>query len=179
MLMNRVRADITDPAVPYDITLTVSAQDGWLVCESATISRRADGPAVTPMAVRSMTLSLYVQRIREELGEKWGAGLVMREVASGKGWRSFDLPAEPGQWDALDFAQRRHDAQLTTGLVAQCYRDALASPDPAQNSRPTAAVAERLQASRGHISRLLTQARQEGMPGLGPRRAPRKKGDSQ
>ena len=177
-LQNRLTVIITDPAVPYDITLTVAAQDGWLVCESATISKRPAGPAVTPMAVRSMTLSLYVQRIREELGEHFGAGYVTSPVMDSGRWRSFDFPVLPQEWDALDFAQRRREAQLTTELVAQYYREALASPDPGVNRRPTAAVAERLHASRGHISRLLTQARNEGLPGLGPRRQPRRKGSA-
>jgi hypothetical protein len=45
--------------------------------------------------------------------------------------------------------------------VARCYREALA--DPELKRRPTAAVAERLNASRGHISRVLTAARRQGL----------------
>jgi hypothetical protein len=177
-LASRQTADITDPAVPYDIALTVAAQDGWLACESVTIKKRSGGPAVTPMAVRSMTLSVYVQRIREELGKVLGGGMVMKEIARGEGYVSHGFAVLHGQWVALDFAQRRRSSQLTTELVAAFYREALASPDPGQNRRPTAAVAERLNASRGHVSRLLTQARREGQPGLGPSRAPRKKRDA-
>lgn len=169
-LASRITADINDPAVPYDIALTVAARDGWLVCESVTLSERPGGPAVTPMAVRSMTLSVYVQRIREVLGTVLGGGHVLKEGSRGEGYVSYDFPPLPTQWDAMDFAQRRRSSQLTTELVAACYREALASPDPQQNRRPTAAVAERLNASRGHISRLLTQARREGQPGLGPSR---------
>jgi hypothetical protein len=174
-LMNRFLADIEDPAVPYLIKLTVAARAGWLACESVTITERPGGPAVTAMALRSMTLSLYIQRVREELGEYGGAFLITKEAARTANTISFEPPSD-SEWDALDFAQRRRSAQLTTELVAACYREALASPDPEQNRRPTAAVAERLNASRGHISRLLTQARREGLPGLGPTRAPRGKG---
>jgi len=170
--MNRFQADITDPAVPYLITLTVAARAGWLACESVTMAERPGGPAVTAMALRSMTLSLYIQRVREDLGEYAGGFLITKEVARTEDTVIFEAASE-SEWDALDFAQRRRSAQLTTELVAACYREALASPDPAQNRRPTAAVAERLNASRGHISRLLTQARREGLPGLGPSRAPR------
>ena len=171
-LMNRFRADIEDPAVPYLITLTVAARGGWLACESVTITERPGGPAVTAMALRSMTLSLYIQRVREELGEYAGGALITKESGRTENTISFEPPSE-AEWNALDFAQRRRSAQLTTDLVAAYYREALASPNPEQNRRPTAAVAERLNASRGHISRLLTQARREGLPGLGPTRAPR------
>lgn len=174
ILMNRFRADIEDPAVPYLITLVVAARAGWLACESVTITEKPEGPSVTAMALRSMTLSLYIQRVREELGEYDGGFLITKEASRTESTVSFQPPTE-AEWDALDFAQRRRSAQLTTELVAACYREALASPDPNQNGRPTAAVAERLNASRGHISRLLTQARREGLPGLGPSREPRRK----
>jgi 8-oxo-dGTP pyrophosphatase MutT (NUDIX family) len=171
-LLNRFRAHIEDPAVPYLVVLTVVARAGWLACESVTITEKPGGPAVTAMALRSMTLSLYIQRVREELGEYAGGALITKESGRTENTISFEPPSD-ADWDALDFAQRRRSAQLTTELVAACYREALASPDPEQNRRPTAAVADRLNASRGHISRLLTQARREGLPGLGPTRAPR------
>ncbi len=170
-LMNRFAAEVTDPAVPYHITLIVAARDGWLECESVQMSAAPGGAPVTAMAIRSMTLSLYIVKVREELGKFGGAFLVTREVARTE--RSVThSPVDPGAWDIMDYAQRRRNAQLTTEVVAAAYREALSSSDPEQSLRPTAAVAERLHASRGHISRLLTAARREGLPSLGPARSP-------
>lgn len=92
--------------------------------------------------------------------------------------RGHDLPVMPDEWESFDFAQVRravHATKITTQMAADAYLAALASPDPGQNQRPTAAAAEKLGASRGHISRLLSQARREGIEGLGPQRPPRRK----
>lgn len=175
-LMNRFSAVISDPEVPYDITMTVGARDGWLVCEAVTVSGAPDGPPVSGASMRSLALSLYMQRIREELGQALGGGLIQREAGRTEHTVTWDLPVDAADWDALDFAQMRravHATKITTQMAADAYLAALASPDPEQNRRPTAAAAEKLGASRGHISRLLTQARREGLPGLGPSRAPR------
>ncbi len=90
-----------------------------------------------------------------------GGVLVVREARRSEHAVSWELVI-PDRWDAFDPAQRRRAAQLTPELVAACYREALASANPKQARRPTAAVAERLNASRGHISRLLTVARRQG-----------------
>jgi hypothetical protein len=177
-LANRFDADIEDQAVPYDIRLTIGARDGWLACEVVTIRERPRGPAVTSMAVRNVPLGAYVQRIREELERYWGAGLLWKETGRTETTVSHGWPADPGEWEAFDIGQLRRAARavtVTTGMAAAAYREALASPDPGQNKRPTAAAADKLGVSRGHLSRLLSRARREGMEGLGPQRAPRRK----
>ena len=175
-LMNRFKAVINDPEVPYEISMTVGAHDGWLAVETVTVSGTTDGPAVSGAAMRSLALSLYMQRIREELGK--GSLLLARLAGRTERTVSFDFPLFLAAEDRerLDFAQMRravHATKITTQMAAEAYLAALASPDPGQNRRPTAAAAEKLGASRGHISRLLTQARREGLPGLGPSRPPR------
>jgi hypothetical protein len=179
VLMNRFKVDIEDPAVPYDIHLTVGARDGWLACEVVTIGTKEGGPAVTSLAIRNVALGVYVQRIREELQLYMGALLLMVEAGRAEGVVHYEPPMHPEDWDSFDVAQLRRAARaatLTPEMAAEAYREALASPDPAQNKRPTAAAAEKLGVSRGHVSRLVTQARREGSPGLGPTRAPRGKG---
>ena len=69
-------------------------------------------------------------------------------------------------------------ARITPEIAAAAYREALASLDPEQNRRPTAAAAEKLGVSRGYISGLLSQARKQGIPGLGEGRPTRRKGDT-
>ena len=175
--MNRFAAAIADPDVPYEITMTVAARDGWLACESVTVAGRPDGPAVGAASLRSLALSLYMQRIREELAEYRGGGLILKETGRTDRTVSYDLPVIAEDWDTFDFAQMRravHSTKITAEMAAGAYLEALASPDPEKNRRPTAAAAEKLGASRGHISRLLTQARRDGIEGLGPQRPTRR-----
>lgn len=179
-LMNRFEAVITDPDVPYAITMRVGAHDGWMVCEAITVSRRDEAAPLSAAALRSLALSLYMQRIREELGAYLGGGLLAKEAGRTDRTVAYDFPVVPDEWESFDFAQVRravNTSKITTRMAADAYLAALASPDPAQNQRPTAAAAEKLGASRGHISRLLSQARREGIEGLGPQRAPRRKGE--
>ena len=177
-LMNRFEAVIHDPDVPFGITMRVGAYDGWMVCEAITVSEKDEGTPVSAAVLRSLALSLYMQRIREELGRYRGGGLLWKEAGRTEHTVGYDLPVMPGEWESLDFAQVRravHTTKITTQMAADAYLAALASPDRAQNQRPTAAAAEKLGASRGHISRLLSQARREGIAGLGPQRPPRGK----
>ena len=178
-LANRFAARIADPEVPGTITVVVAAIDGWLAFESVTVAGSEKEPAVSGAVVRSLALSLYLLRIREELGEAGGGGLLVKPSGSGEGWQSFELPVLGDEIDRFDFAQIRravNASKLTPEMAAAAYKQALASPDPEQNRRPTAAAADRLGASRGHVSRLLTQARRDGIAGLGPERPSRKKG---
>ncbi|MEP7024735.1 MAG: hypothetical protein ABJB47_13245 [Actinomycetota bacterium] len=175
-LSNRFSAEITDPAVPYQIRMVIGARGGWLECEAIQVFALPDGAPVTAMAIRTMAVSRYMARVREELGRAAGAFLITKEVSRTEHSVTRSL-VDSTSWDAMDYAQRRRGAQLTTHVVAEAYRAAL--NDPQQQMRPTAAVAERLNASRGHISRLLTAARREGLPGLGPARSsadPRNRG---
>lgn len=178
VLTNRFTVEVEDPAVPYDLHLTVGARDGWLACEVVTVKARAGGPAVTSLSIRHVALGVYVQRIREELQLYMGALLLMVETERTENVVHFEPPMHPEEWDTFNLAQVRRAARaatLTPEMAAEAYREALASPDPEQNKRPTAAAAEKLGVSRGHISRLVSQARREGSPGLGPSRAPRRK----
>lgn len=81
-----------------------------------------------------------------------GGVLVVREARRSEHAVAWE-PVTPDQWDVFDTAQRRRAAQLTPEHVAACYREALGNPDPKQGRRLTAAVADRLIASRGHMSR--------------------------
>lgn len=179
-LMNRFKAVISDPEVPYEITMTVGARDGWLACESLTLAVKDGGPAVTGAALRGVTLALYMQRIRQELGEAGGGGIINKLVDRTEAVVVFE-PPDVEELEGLDFAQIRRAvkaAKITPEMAAGAYREAQASPDPSKNRRPTAAAAERLGISRGHASRLLTEARRKGIPGIGPTRPPRRRSSS-
>jgi hypothetical protein len=77
-----------------------------------------------------------------------------------------------GQLRAFEAAQRTRRT-LTTQQVAEVCREALGSRDPDVRRQPTEAAAARLGYSGGHVSRMLTRARREGLPGLGGMRPPR------
>jgi hypothetical protein len=62
-------------------------------------------------------------------------------------------------------ARRRRPRSETLPLVVEEYRKALDDPDPAVRRAPTQAVADRLGFKRGHVSRLLSAARTEGLLG--------------
>lgn len=176
-LMNRFTASIDDPEVPFDIVVTVAAIDGWLAAEAVTVSKRPDGPAVTAADMRMVALSLYMQRVRQELQKHLGGGLLWKESGRGDGYAAYDLPVASAP-ELNELAQMRRavrQAKVTPQVAAEAYVAALASPDPEQNQRPVAAAAEKLGVSRGHVSRLISEARQQGIEGLGPGRPSRRK----
>ena len=174
VLMNRFTAGITDPAVPYDLTMTVCAHDGVLACESFTVTRRERGPVVTTTGTRTPVIDSYLLRARQELERAYDGVLLFHPGPVTATTVSFDPPS-PAQVDAFEHAQRNRPGTLTTAQVAAAYRTALRSGDPGISRRPTAAAAGRLGYSRGHISRMLSQARREGLPGLGGTRPSRRK----
>lgn len=149
-LMNRFTADVRDPALPYLVTLTLRARDGRLAPETMLIAELPDGPPITGYGLRSVIIDAYIRRIRQEL-EMLGGG----PVIGGSRLHGRAIPAS---------AVRRSAGKVTTQQAADAYRDALANP--ATMRRATAAVGEALNTSRGYASRLLSQARKEGL--LGP-----------
>lgn len=169
-LQNRFKAAIRDPAVPYSIAMTLRARDGRLACEEISLQElETDSPPVTGVGLRSVVIDSYVTRVREALGEVGGALLIAKREQGKHGVASG--PVSPDTWEEFDGAQRRSQRpeKITTQVVVDYYQDALASPDPELNRRPTQAVADRLGISRGHASKLLTQARREGLLGAAER----------
>jgi len=83
VLMNHFTAEITDPAVPYLLTMTIRALEGVLACESLTIIRWGEGPAVTSTSVRRPIVDSYLIRVRQELERhaQAGAPLLLKLVS--------------------------------------------------------------------------------------------------
>ena len=95
------------------------------------------------------------------------SALVRDILAAAESWKDGpEGPREPGH--RLSPADLRRSLRLTPALAADAYREALASPDPRTRLRPTSAAAEKLGASRGHVSRLISTARAQGVTGLNP-----------
>lgn len=177
-LMNRFSSVIEDPEIPYEIVVTVGAHNGWLAVESIAVSKQPGGPVVTGMSLRSVAPGLYLQRIRQELEGVAGGALITKPADRGEGWVSYDLPLAPGDVEGIRLAELRRAARaarVTPEIAAQAYREALADPDPGVNRRPIAAAADRLGVARGYVSTLISQARKQGIEGLGPGRPARRR----
>lgn len=147
-LMNRFTADVRDPSLPYLVTMTIRARDGWLTPESIIISEQPNGPTISAGRLRAVTIDGYVSRIRQELEALGGGPIIGRNR----------------QHVHTVSAVRRSTGKVTAQQAADAYRDALVNP--ATMRRATAAVGDTLGISRGYASRLLSEARKEGL--LGP-----------
>lgn len=160
VLLTRFEVDIHDSAVPYTVTMNVFALEGQLACESLTLHRADDGPAVTSSGLRGAVIDSYLSRIREELAREAGALLVLKPgVDRASGRTVFGVTQDDQQWGDFEKSQRRDRSGPDLREVARLYRAALASPDPTENRAPTATVAKKLHVHRGHAARLVSQAR--------------------
>ena len=135
-LANRFTASIRDPEVPFEVVVTVAAVDGWLAAESVTVSKRPDGPAVNAEGLRAVALSLYMARIREEMENYAGGGLLWKETSRGDGHVAYDLPVMSEDWGFAQMRRAVRAAKITPEMAAEAYLDALSAPDPEQNGGP-------------------------------------------
>lgn len=158
---------IDDPECPYRLAMTVDAREHQLVCVGLELASGEDGPPVTSTMIRVLSVESYLRLVRKKLRSAAGAFLIGKVSVLDSGDMAFDFPPTPGEWKGLESAhrQRRHTADLLP-IVAEAYRKALGDYDPDEDGGPTAAVARRLGYSRGHVSRLVTEARKQGL--LGP-----------
>ena len=165
-LPRHFEADVDDPALLYLLTLTIGAQHRRLVIERAAISQRVGQPPVTSAGLRLVTLDAYLGAVRQELLSYGGAFLLAQVRSEAPGLVEWSPPTA----EALERfdARQRHTLPRGEALerVAEAYRAALASPDPAVFRRPTKAVGDMLHYSRGHAARLVTAARKADL--LGP-----------
>jgi len=162
-LLAEPTCDIDDPRLPYLLTMTVTARKGRLVCGALTLRARPDGPPVTLANVRSVPIESYLREVSRYLWESRHPAL-MRKAEELPG--AFDSLSDKDV-KVLEAGHRRRQptAEVLPKVVA-AYRSALSSKDPFDREAPTAAVARQLGYSRGHVARLLTAARREGL--LGP-----------
>ena len=143
---------LTDPELGADVALVLAARAGRVVVYSVGVSPVMDGTHITGTLLRRLPLDGYVRLVLERSD-------LLREQGNGT---SKPL-SRPARDRALRPNARRRDAHGVLQDVAVAYRTALASP--ATRDRPTEAAAEALGYSRGHVSRLVTRARQAGLLG--------------
>lgn len=167
-LLHRFTAEIDDPELPFRLTMTVGARDRRLVVEQVTIAQRDGGQAVTSAGLRLVRVDAYLAAVRQNLGTYGGAFLLAQVRDRTESAVSWGLPSK----EALERFEDGQRGSLThqelLALAAHHYQEALASSDPKEFRKPTEAVAKRLHCTRGHASRLLSEARRTKPPLLGP-----------
>jgi hypothetical protein len=166
-LVEGFQAEIADPELGCDLSLTIGAHNRRLAIERAVFSVHEDGLPLTGTRLRSAPLHAYLQAVRQGL-EDLGHGLLVRNQtrSPNAGVPYLTRPTEE-DWQRFEAAYRRnHHSRELLPLAADAYRRALASPDPQVFRSPTAEVGRRLHRSRGHAARLVAMAREAGF--LGP-----------
>ena len=134
----------------FMVKFTVRITATGPICESITIepTREMKDGNVTGEVLRSLPIAAWLTRTIE---------LAFPYVKDG------DKRVQVATQQLVDRRTRQPKSKLLPTVV-EAYRRAVA--DPRTSRAPTAAVAKELGYQRGHISRLLSQARAEGL--LGP-----------
>lgn len=164
VLMQRFGVTVDDPGFDYLVHLTVTACEGRLVPELVSVRTRPGVPSVNSTTLRRVKLDAYMALVRQHLIAGQGRFLVMHKREC-TGSTTYS-PVAPDAWHGFDDEpkQRRAPSDVLPA-VAAVYREALRSADPLVASKPTAYVASRLDYSRGHAARLVSQARRAGLLG--------------
>ncbi|MFZ0995823.1 MAG: hypothetical protein WAO09_07595 [Candidatus Dormiibacterota bacterium] len=166
-LLAGFRAEIEDPDLGCDLSLTIGAYHRRLAIERAVFSLREGGPPLTGTRLRSAPLDAYLQAVRRALDELEDRLLVRNQMRSPGAHVPYLTRPNEQDWERFDSERHRnHRTRQLLPLVADAYRQALASPDPKVYRSPTAQVGRRLHKSRGHAARLVAMAREAGF--LGP-----------
>jgi hypothetical protein len=166
-LVEGFRAEIEDPDLGCDLSLTIGAHNRRLAIERAVFAVREVGPPLTGTRLRSAPLDAYLQAVRRGLEELGDRLLVRNQTRLPDSQVPYLTRPTDEDWERFDSGRRRnHNARQLLPLAADAYRRALASPDPKLYRSPTAEVGRRLHKSRGHAARLVAMARDAGF--LGP-----------
>lgn len=143
-------ADVDDPALPCLLTLHIGVEDGRLVCNDVELHRRPGAPPITGTVLRGVVIDTYMRLALAQRPFLMAGDL---DYAAG--------PVTSAERQKAVAAQRRREVPVTLVRLVEEYRKVLA--DPALRDRATAEAADRLHLSRGHASRLLARARDEGL----------------
>lgn len=170
MLQENATAVVDDPGLPYLVQLTLGAFAGRVGVEKLEIRSREGAGPVTSEALRRVPLQSYVDAVLADPSVRTYVVAETQRTERSVGWG----PPAKEQLEALRLAgRRRSDPADVLPAVVEAYRRALG--DPRWRGKPTEKVAQELNYSRGHASRLLSLARKRGMlgdarPGVGGER---------
>ena len=172
-----VRVD--DPKQPHVIELVIVPWEGRLEAGRVTVTRRNDAsPPVDHKALRFPLASYVAGAVAEYLRRPTSDPdelMLTARIGRGRGGRPTFFHAlghddqEPAASGLSQMQGRRRGKRATLVLAAELYLEALG--DPLHRRAPTQYVADKAHWSRGHASRLLTEARRANL--LGPARGTR------
>lgn len=165
------RVHVQDSAVPsLIIVLDIEASGGRLLARSVYIERRKAPGRVDGTALRQLPIEQYLSHaLKAAMGPPTAGGLplvrpVVMQTATSVTTR---LTGTVENFESLNAGQtRRRPGREAMERVVAAYKEALADPDTSRS--PTETARKKTGYTHGHVSRLLTQARKEGL--LGPAR---------
>lgn len=183
VLLGPYRVAVDDPELDADLELQVDAYDGRLAVSELVLRRRAGRPAPTATTLRRVALDSYLARSLAELPPgQLGSGRSLDDPSKPVPTED-DEPTPNTRVSPARGQQQRQPARQARRVtprprdpaerlqllqeVVKLYRHALQLPpegDPdGWRRKPTEYVARRVHLSRGHVGRLLTEARTEGL----------------
>lgn len=168
------RAAVTDSAVPnVIIELDVEAAAGRLIARSIHIERRKFPGRIDGSTLRALPIEQYLSyalTAAMKFNKASGVPLVRPFLSATATAITTSLVGNAKDVERLVQGQvRRRPGREAMERVVDAYKEALA--DPANRHRPTAEARDKTGYSFGHVSKLVSQARKEGL--LGPARAGR------
>ena len=134
----------------FVLELTVRIVNRKPVCDVLKISARDGGPRVTAAALREIPLAAVQDRMLEGLGFPY-------RVIKGE---NVEIPTN----SMIEARAKKESRTIVLPRIVEAYRDAIARG----STSPTLDVATQLHYARGYVSRMLSEARREGL--LGPAR---------
>jgi hypothetical protein len=149
-------AEVHDPGLPYQLVAKVEIKNGQPECRELILRAPEGGPAITGLALRSITLASYLERSLDAQFPKY------RKTEPDEQGINAQLVSDR---EVTSERRRRQSIEELLPKVVAEYHRALGDEDPSVRHAPTQAVADRLHYQRGHVSRLLSEARKRGMLG--------------
>lgn len=158
--MTRYRSTMNSD--PLKITVEVEIVDGQPECRSLKVESLHKGAplTITGATLRGIPLASYLNASLEGTGFPFSVSGEERTAVS--------------TTEMISKRKRRPKSEVLPQVV-DAYRRALVDKDPSIRAAPTQHVANELHYERGHISRILSEARKQGL--LGPAR-PGRPGES-
>jgi hypothetical protein len=180
-------AKFRDPGLPYTLTIKAGVYKGAAHCTGLYIEADSGAPPITGTLLRDLPIKGYLDRallnLTPMMPTTWDAilrgwGSEMEPAAFARlqeslnqihavdhlsGVELYDLVTAD---EAADARRRQRPRSELLPIVVNEYRRALSNPQTRR--RATQTVADKLGYERGHITRLLTEARKLGL--LGPAR---------
>ncbi|GGF11333.1 hypothetical protein [Subtercola lobariae] len=150
IFLPHTRAKVTTKFKGYDLEVIVRIEDRQPVCDLLSIKASRGGPSVTATTLREIPVASIIE---QTLAGVFGYPFRF----------DGDERVEVATQSLVNERASREPRRVLMPRVVAAYREALANE--ATRSKPIVAVAQRLNYQPGYISRLVSEARKEGLLG--------------